>query len=130
MTEREAMTDQCRREAKVWRWRFTPDGRRPPTQKKQQPAERRFARAKGRHSERRGSAINHYERRPRIKVPTTGGIQTTEGDEQMTLLAPDGEMDARRSQVRENEREVKEDGNNAYMRGEDKVDSSLLIVST
>ncbi|KAK9140898.1 hypothetical protein Scep_010579 [Stephania cephalantha] len=34
------------------------------------------------------------ERRPRVKVPTTGEIRTTEDDGRpMSLLAPDGEMD-------------------------------------
>ncbi|KAK9105634.1 hypothetical protein Scep_022478 [Stephania cephalantha] len=34
------------------------------------------------------------ERRPRVKVATTGGIRTTKADGRRTLLAPDGEMDA------------------------------------
>ncbi|KAK9111930.1 hypothetical protein Scep_019449 [Stephania cephalantha] len=35
------------------------------------------------------------ERRPRVKLPTTGGIRTTEDDGRPSFLAPDGEMDRR-----------------------------------
>ncbi|KAK9148109.1 hypothetical protein Scep_006866 [Stephania cephalantha] len=55
------------------------------------------------------------ERRPRVNVPTTGGIQTTEGDGRPILLAPDGEMDAEaiagekkmKGEVKEDERGFK-----------------------
>ncbi|KAK9099973.1 hypothetical protein Scep_023403 [Stephania cephalantha] len=54
--------------------------------------------------------ITTTERRPRVKVATTGGIQTTEADGWQTLVAPDGEMDAE-AVAGETKWEVQEDGN-------------------
>ncbi|KAK9126304.1 hypothetical protein Scep_015150 [Stephania cephalantha] len=51
------------------------------------------------------------ERRPRVNVPTTGGIRSTKGDGRPILLAPDGEMDAEAvAGEKKMKGEVKEDG--------------------
>ncbi|KAK9094419.1 hypothetical protein Scep_025888 [Stephania cephalantha] len=51
------------------------------------------------------------KRRPRVNVPTTDGIRTTEGDGRPILLAPDGEMDAEGvAGEKKMKGEVKEDG--------------------
>ncbi|KAK9105829.1 hypothetical protein Scep_022673 [Stephania cephalantha] len=94
-----ARTERRKATSSAQRWRFAPVGEdhQRSEAKRAQPRGRRFgARAAA------AAAVHSTttERRPRVNVPTTGGIRTTEGDGRPILLAPDGRWMRRRSPER------------------------------
>ncbi|KAK9165991.1 hypothetical protein Scep_001182 [Stephania cephalantha] len=63
--------------------------------KRAQQRRQEAIRAGGRRAAAAAVQSTTTDRRPRVKLPTTGGIRITEDDERSSFLAPDGEMDRR-----------------------------------